>query len=321
MSVKSGSDEAALEEFRRMTSREGVVACPIFMSLAPYIAARHKIPRYSFNNNALRYHYTDATGLLGILTSSRLWATDIQFLNDPSEGKVFPEALFRLMEEKQPAPTALERSIINGVREAFSKPRSTAAGFCVSLCGNGDLLSQWRGYGNFGMGYAVGFEFGLNLPNPQLGFLYDISYGTAHLQELADDLLDIFATTPIKWKDDLFDQWADIIRFISVSFKDESFSEENESRIICNYTKSHHLFTDEAPLKFRARGGDIIPYIPLALNLIKNAGDEPAKLPIKRIVAGPGVDFERNRFSLHRLLEENGYEGVEVVRSSIPFRN
>jgi hypothetical protein len=33
----------------------------------------------------LVYHYTDAAGLLGIISSGTLWATDIEFLNDAQE--------------------------------------------------------------------------------------------------------------------------------------------------------------------------------------------------------------------------------------------
>jgi hypothetical protein len=31
------------------------------------------------------FHYTTAAGLLGILNSSTLWATDLRFLNDAQE--------------------------------------------------------------------------------------------------------------------------------------------------------------------------------------------------------------------------------------------
>jgi hypothetical protein len=41
---------------------------------------------------ATLYHYTSVDGLLGILRSKRIWATDIRFLNDRSE-------FFHAMEE------------------------------------------------------------------------------------------------------------------------------------------------------------------------------------------------------------------------------
>src|SRR5437660_10589388 len=31
------------------------------------------------------YHYTDAAGLLGLLKTNRLWATNRRFMNDPTE--------------------------------------------------------------------------------------------------------------------------------------------------------------------------------------------------------------------------------------------
>src|SRR3954447_7176655 len=33
------------------------------------------------------YHYTDATGLLGVITSGTVWATHYEYLNDASEFK------------------------------------------------------------------------------------------------------------------------------------------------------------------------------------------------------------------------------------------
>jgi hypothetical protein len=33
----------------------------------------------------LLYHYTDAGGLMGILESQRLWASNAAYLNDPTE--------------------------------------------------------------------------------------------------------------------------------------------------------------------------------------------------------------------------------------------
>src|SRR5262245_31729354 len=41
--------------------------------------ARHSKPP------AVLYHYTTAQGLHGMLTSGRVWATNVGFLNDPSE--------------------------------------------------------------------------------------------------------------------------------------------------------------------------------------------------------------------------------------------
>jgi len=67
-------------------SREQVMDLPHLMTLLAYLSRHHDVPSYGWNVDGLRYHYTDAPGLLGILDSNTLWATDIRHLNDPSEG-------------------------------------------------------------------------------------------------------------------------------------------------------------------------------------------------------------------------------------------
>src|SRR2546423_15568945 len=46
------------------------------------------------------YHYTDAGGLLGILTSKSFWATDINFLNDATELKYASDLIHKLLDTK-----------------------------------------------------------------------------------------------------------------------------------------------------------------------------------------------------------------------------
>ena len=56
----------------------------------------------------------------------------------------------------------------------------------------------------------------------------------------------------------------------------------------------------------------------MSLSLLKEK-DKP-RLPIKRIVVGPGVDFERNSVSIKALLKAHSYDDVIVESSVIPFR-
>jgi hypothetical protein len=42
---------------------------------------------------AILYQYTDATGLMGILQSGAVWATDARFLNDAAELEYFRPTL------------------------------------------------------------------------------------------------------------------------------------------------------------------------------------------------------------------------------------
>lgn len=303
-------------------TRERVLECPHFMVLMGYLAAQHNLPKYGWINDAPVYHYTDAKGLLGIIENNRLWASDVSFLNDPSETRFFPDFLFSTMENRKGGITDQQQEIIHLLKGKLTSSRPTFQTLCISLSRSGDLLSQWRGYGNFGNGYAVEFKNSLGLVHPQLGLFYDVCYGDTDITDFSNDLLCIMDEAFVKWGDDLIDDWARVIQALAIGFKDSSYAEEKESRIVVNYSGNTDRgpdFSREAPLCFRTRGSDIVPYIPLSLGLMME-GEPTPKLAIQRIIAGPGVDFELNYHSITQLLQKNGYEDVAVEKSAIPFR-
>ena len=106
------------------------------------------------------YHYTDSHGLLGIVETQKLWATHVSFLNDDSEVeyplKLLAEAGTRLRSASEAGSTVTQRifELVDQITSATTPPDT----FVASLCANGDLLSQWRGYGGQGGGYAIGFH-------------------------------------------------------------------------------------------------------------------------------------------------------------------
>ena len=44
------------------------------------------------------FHYTDTTGLLGILASRSLYATDYRYLNDATEGSMIQDLIVPILE-------------------------------------------------------------------------------------------------------------------------------------------------------------------------------------------------------------------------------
>lgn len=131
------------------------------------------------------FHYTDASGLIGILSSNSLFATDYRFMNDPSElgeaGKLIVPVF-----EAEIARLTPELTKKNFLRPEFYKELGTrghllqaeslygavikAANnaspfFLFSFCRhdeksdeyNHGLLSQWRGYSSGG-GFAIEFD-------------------------------------------------------------------------------------------------------------------------------------------------------------------
>jgi hypothetical protein len=107
------------------------------------------------------WHYTDAAGARGILTQRDLWATHYAFLNDREElihgEKVVQSAVEELADELEGDTRQILRDFLSGWG-AFRLSAHTDV-FVASFCTDGgDRLSQWRGYGGAGAGYAIGFK-------------------------------------------------------------------------------------------------------------------------------------------------------------------
>lgn len=201
-------------------SRENAVQCPHFMAVLGYLGQTHGLPKYAWGEDGLIYHYTDAVGLLGIISTNRLWATNVRFLNDPSEGRHFPERILEFMRQKVGGLTPLENQIINNISSNLEAHAAANETFSVSFCREEDRLSQWRGYGSFGSGYALGFEI-RNLLHPQLGKLIEVQYCFKALRAVALDILSIYVEASPhcgKYIERFCDDAAQVIIQLSLAF-------------------------------------------------------------------------------------------------------
>lgn len=109
-------------------------------------------PESSFPDGSGVFHYTDAAGLLGIIQSGTLWATEAVGLNDSREVTAGQDELTRrisaeedpevrdILEDRLPPP--LDESGPSGV-------------FVLSASRRNDDANQWRLYGDGGVGYCV----------------------------------------------------------------------------------------------------------------------------------------------------------------------
>jgi hypothetical protein len=133
------------------------------------------------------FHYTDISGLLGILRNKSLFATDYRYLNDSSEGQIIRELLLPIFESEVASltPKLIERKWLK--REVYDEhglsshrlqaeslysamiraTNNVSPFFVLSLCRHEEsddvfahgLLSQWRGYAQGG-GFAIEFDEG-----------------------------------------------------------------------------------------------------------------------------------------------------------------
>lgn len=275
------------------------------------------------------HHYTDANGLLGILQTRQLWATNPVFMNDQTE---LLHSLFLLKEivsdpsgtgGRAGEPSTQADEVVMVVIEQFYRFLEI---YVVCFCTSGDLLSQWRGYGKSG-GYAIGFD-----PKGLLSIatgpvvLRPVVYDQAVQRSMLCDLIrrwrGSFIGAPSRNTD--VRPWnigalmlAMAFTEIAVAFKSDAFQEECEWRLIVRQLP----MIPENPfgLRFRNRDGTIISYVELGVPQVD--GERPP-LPISNVMMGPRHYSNVDGYAVVKLLKSFGYiEGsVSVNHSQVPLR-
>lgn len=140
----------------------------------------HDLPPYSEDarDDAL-FHYTTATGLIGILKSGSMWSTAFYCANDESElavgegvlSSLLQSATQELIEANDPRFLVFSQRNVDIFEYARQFERTISGALFFPLCAHitcfykpaneedfhHGLLSQWRGYGSDG-GYALQFS-------------------------------------------------------------------------------------------------------------------------------------------------------------------
>ena len=308
-------------------SRELSAGDPLEAALAGVVSdALADWDRIQGDTPDLLYHYTDVAGLIGICSSRSLRATNLRFMNDAKE-LTHARKLMRdvLAEAKAQARLPAQLELIDEIERITSGQWVGYPDFyAMSFTANGDLLSQWRGYGSSGGGYAIGFEAAGLVPPPSPypqpeRFLNRVIYDEAtQLQILhgtATKMLALFATVDPTGSDlaearaHVFSALGEVVGF-AFSFKDPAWAEEQEWRTV-------YVVPDGEleGVQFRPDGGVAVPYVSLEMGT-----DPDGKLPIREIVQGPTVDTDTAVRSLELLLVSNGYADVGITVSSVPLR-
>jgi len=289
-----------------------------------WVGLHRKRPRYLF-------HYTNALGLLGILESGRIWATNSRFMNDPTEITYATGLVRQVMEhelhgKKKRSFAELEET----VSELLEKYEANAKVYISCFCTKGDLLSQWRGYGAVGGGYALGFvgrDMGAlevtssEQPEPILRrVIYDQKQQVLILTNWLRGL-SILASERHKTSgaERLNRAWREFLLFLSECmncFKDPAYQEEQEWRIIQFGRVGGR---DVVNASFRTGVRHVVPFVKLDLTLTK--GRDRGKLPLKHIHYGPTLEPHTTERSLQLLCEARGYnkDRLTIGRSGVPF--
>lgn len=139
------------------------------------------------------YHYTNYEGAKGIIENKSLWLTKLSYLNDTTELRLAID-LFRNIARKK-AQELTDQEKRKFLKDASHQLQSfEETNICVvCFCESGDLLSQWRSYGNASKGIAL--EFNANslkrLSNTGLMNLWKCLYNTSEHIKVISELIDM----------------------------------------------------------------------------------------------------------------------------------
>lgn len=268
------------------------------------------------------FHYTSARGLLGIIETGVLRASNFSYLNDASEFRYGESLVHDLLASKLVgAASPPVRALIEATEKELGRLASILELYLICFCAAPDLLSQWRGYGSATGRFCIGFDTE-NLSAAYLKYSLDrVIYDRLHQEEIAGRVID-HATEAVTRADALGNKslGAPLIRGILellterlvrtlCFFKHPGFAEEKEWRAV-------HQLQEISNIRFDAAGGVIKPYV----ELIVGSG-EPPRLPISEVIVGASTFGAQSRKSVEMLLRRYGYDRVELKESAVPFRD
>lgn len=251
------------------------------------------------------YHYTSMSGLLGIVTSAKLRASHIYYLNDQSEqrhvwliikglienrlAQCIPDREKKLLEDLWPAVEIVSNP---------SEKNQLSTHYVSSFSKNGDALSQWLSYCPHGNGFSIGFDPGCLSSANKGATLDEVQYFSREdPQSSWKHMLDYYITEP--------KLAIESIKALSPFVKDASFSADEEYRLVQNNP-------EHAMIRFRPGRSMLIPYIEFELN-----GETYF---VKEVVVGPCPNPALSIGSVKLLFASIGHADIAVRESCVPYR-
>lgn len=271
------------------------------------------------------WHYTNGSGLIGIIESGSIFATQISCLNDSTEIRYsamrLREALSALivnMDNDLPE-TGFAKKYVELLQDDDAAPNSAGLPYFVSCFSSlEDDLGQWKSYGGGENGYAIGVLtkdlFGT--VNSLVGQVnYDPEIHMALAKETAEATIRFYkeglAAGIGDWDNVFLPAWDSALTQLAPLAKDPGFSAEKEVRVI------HQLQDYEiAQLKVRQRKTMMSRHLPIRF---PSVGQTP-RFPISKVIVGPCRHREITRISVDTLLRTHCYPSGLVASSARPYQ-
>ncbi len=300
-----------------------------FQAEAKQIVASFLTTLESYQAPPTVYHYTNDTGLRGILEGGHIWLTDIFSLNDPSELRHGLSRVVIILNEKAasgPAESKLFAKQFGSLDEALHR---SAHYFVCSFSEAGDDLGQWRAYADNGRGYALGFDtqaleeaFGKGYETATSNnAAFPVTYCDSTLDDIQRRLIDRMFTLISLPRGRNLSEPAIRAYIVELSvalaanalhavlfFKHEAYNNEREYRFL-------EVHRADAPPQVKLRS---LPYSLIRYREFdwKNAAGEA----LKKIVIGPAANQEKARRFAGDCVRAFISNAVDIVPSVIPYR-
>ena len=288
------------------------------------------------------YHYTSPEGLKGIFDTSSLFATDMYFLNDSSEGVYVISLIEENIDRLCKGNAELKKYVEKELRLIkLGKWQEPIHNYIISFSQNGDSLEMWNYYtkGNSIQGYNIGFDVDKLSSCIQIEILDDnggqilrdngkhlvlyqgkVIYDKEKQMSIIDSIFDTFYRKYIELNNkEILSLVAHYIVSKTIDyglfFKSKEFSIEEEYRFIYATALLDGKNNSEKgiPFKeqFRIREGCLIPYQKCLFDMSS----------VSEVTFSPSLYNEMTEAGLNRLLDQCGimYED-RVKKSKIPLR-
>lgn len=279
------------------------------------------------------YHYTTPVGLKGILETQKIWGTESSYLNDAQEIKYGVGFVTNYLSEIRTRESGLTAQLAGLAMEKLCADVDTEI-YLACFCERGDLLSQWKGYTNFGGGYSIGFKasdlFRTKRKSPFYGIsirrvVYDkktqaemIDSEIKAVCEIACNLISEYSEYSNYIIEHASRHLAHDLTVLLMQFKANAFQEEQEWRAIWDNNGGSSR-EEPLPVEFRVSGKDIVPYV--ELDIAPSAQKQVWFLPIEEIIVGPRIDLNKARKSIGLIYRYLSTDMPLVNGSSVPLQS
>jgi hypothetical protein len=258
------------------------------------------------------FHYTSQEGLVGILQSKKIWASECRSLKDTSELTHAEKVIRETLAAETPKVRPEFRQGVGAFELLVGEVAARQQIFVTSFCERGDRLEQWRGYAP--SGYCIRFH-GLSLENLPNWLLGRVVYDLERQREIVRATLAVHLTR----LDEAYEAGDEHLvnrlcanlgaqlSLYAPCFKNPSFDVEYEWRGTTGLAPGTR--------KIRVSNGRRIPYVEIELT---NAPQH--SLPIVEVLHAPVNDQRKAKRELEQILRQFGYSTSLAKSSIIPLR-